>query len=332
MENVGYSATLNEAKNIKELDRITSFIYEMTKDNLARTTDRNFSFYHCLSKKLATLNSSTLEEELAPPRISPGLDVTQSPPTIGKCGNTEDSTQIRAYNYSEPVINDVPPPAGTPRWKESLAVRLNEREPKSSPDKAVEDEQPFNEIVIGASIFADEEKRPIQEIQIDEEMKEEPAVVEKPSLVTLNNNSNLPTYRLESIKCKRDGVMICVIADDLQVSPVVALPSSSFDIRKEAKVSNERKRVRLASANDEVRTKVIKGEVKVNKETNKIVKTTDNKQSDHIRKRSQGEFSKQYNRIGIKKLAKETEAEVKQLNEEKKFMGYSANFFIRVNI
>jgi len=280
----------SQHNNIQELHRIPSFLYEMTKDQLSLNNDTNFSFYHFISQKLSTLNSITLEEELAL-RISPGPDITQPPPTIGKCANTEDSINIK-LDY---IINEIPPTVDI--LKEG--TQFNE--------EVVEDEQPFNEIIIGESIFADE----MLEWRTERE--------EKKSVVSHKES----VYRLESVKCSKDEVIICVTTDSIPTSPVSAISPPSLPTHKEVDTSSEKKRKIPKLIKDYTDIRAELSNIKQhNTSTNTLIRTPNKSRKNSIENSC----------TNINKLRTILEEEIKRLDDEKKYTGFSGNFFMRVSI
>eukprot|EP00826_Nyctotherus_ovalis_P045326 TRINITY_DN5003_c0_g1_i4.p1 TRINITY_DN5003_c0_g1~~TRINITY_DN5003_c0_g1_i4.p1 ORF type:complete len:354 (+),score=50.24 TRINITY_DN5003_c0_g1_i4:29-1090(+) len=336
MENVDFSATLGEAKDSQELSRITSFIYDMTKDELPQIADRNFSFYRCLAQKLAMLNSQTLEEELAPPRISPCLDATQSPPTIGKCGNTEDSTHAKP-TYSEPVVLKMPP-ADTPRLKPSLAARLNREEPKMFHEKAAEEELPFNEVVVGISIFAEEDPhtKKLSRTNADAQLGAPMQVkgykqVRKNAVTAPSKELNFPMYRLESVRCSKEEVVIRVTANGSLASQVISTPPlSPFDIHKEVRIPREERR-KIIGDDKMTEQKSCPSAAEVakgigNSNSAKPLRSRKNSANSEARKRRPLR-----DRASIKKLAKAAEGEMSKLSEDSKYVKFGSNFFMRVS-
>lgn len=336
MENVDFSAILGEAQNSQELNRITSFIYDMTKDELPQTTERSFSFYRCLARKLAALNSSALEEELAPPQVSPCPDVTQSPPTIGKCGNTEDSAHAKPV-YHESSALEVPP-VDSPRLKESLAARLVEEEPEMYPEKDAEEEQPFNEVVVGVSIFAEEDPRRNSLSSADANAGARPSVSKQAEecrqpaanlVAAPSKESNSPMYRLESIRCSKEEVVIRMTANDFLTSQAISAPPfSSSKTHKEVKIPREERRKIMGAG------RIAEQKSYPKSSAAELAKTIGN--AVHSRKSSANSEARKRpplrDRAAIKKVAEAAEGEMGRLSEDSKYVKFGSKFFMRVSV
>jgi hypothetical protein len=81
---------------------ITGFLYDNTKEDLTWITDQNFSFYRYINQKLLTLNSLSLEVELAPSEI-----VFQTPENVQHCHSPSSNTSTKAHNCTELTLGIV---------------------------------------------------------------------------------------------------------------------------------------------------------------------------------------------------------------------------------
>ena len=100
MQKVSSQGSPNESTT-SNLEEIASFIYDNTKNDLPQSSNRNFSFYECLTNKLGALSSPLLDEDLVPASGSSPQEFMQSPATTAKCVNIEETSHNRCVNATE---------------------------------------------------------------------------------------------------------------------------------------------------------------------------------------------------------------------------------------
>jgi len=311
MKAISSSSPLNDSNSIADISKIASFLYDMTKDDLTNETDRRFSFYQCVSKKLSTLNSLSLEEELAPNPSFGGQESRQSPATTAKCPPTDENIQNRYNNVDilignmQTVIIEASPIQSKKRQCSPLQGAVEECVPSFQrvSDIVEEEDGVFGEVMIDASIFADEppptpmigtfidqpkshqtsnqqqikphtlhhedEKGEVQEMEIEnvEEKKREDRQV----------------YYLEDVNCNETGTVIHLTTQDPQTTSTKDLSTKIF--------------ISLPKP---------------------IKNTSTSKQKPELTKAQ------------VVKLNTYSEDKIQQINEEKKYIGFCTKFLSKV--
>ena len=314
MQKISVSTSNNEQSSTSELEKMASFLYEMTKSDLPKGSNRHFSFYDCISKKISAFNTQSFEEELLPIGNFTGQECIQSPAPTTKCPNTEDNTKP---NHCAELSVDAESKLleTSPNQSNKKVIQAANYEESIKECQSEDNCEDLNEVFINVTIFTDDRIKPIEEecvkphtenyetnqlMQINnqsiEEIKQTDKFKDQELKAEKMSISPLQKYYLDGIKCTEEETVIYINTDpsDLKklINPKVLMETQ---IKRKGKSIRKFSNLKIREKNEEVQM---------------------NLGISHHK--------------GIKSILVRIESDKKKLNGEQKYLKYCQNFIDRV--